>query len=415
MRPWRLCWSVISRRAAWAVVLCATLTMTVSYVDRTALAVLAPSVTKALHISETAYGWLSSAFSMAYLLATPLTGYWIDRVGARRGLVASALVWTSIAALHALVPGFGVLFALRIALGIAEGPSFPGSAQTVQRVLPAGERSRGFGVLFTGSSIGGMIVPPLASALYTAGGWRFAMLVSAVAGLVWVPLWIVATRRVAAQLDAREPVRPPQAAFRELISHPAMWRALCAIVAAGPIAALVQTWGAKYLDRTFSVKQGDVGHYLWLPPLVFDVAAVLFGDLATRQRRPQGVPPRALFAVGVVLAASFATLPLAATPWQAMAVFSAALAGAGIVYTLTTADMLGRLPSHLVAAGAGLMASGQSLSLIIANPLIGRSIDHFHSYDVAATVLGAWVVPGCLVWLVWVPKSDQGMSNTLSS
>jgi len=397
----------VTRRQAWAVVLCATLTMTVSYVDRTALAVLAPSVTKALGISETAYGWLSSAFSMAYLVATPLTGYWIDRVGARRGLVASVLVWTSIAAMHALVPGFGALFALRIALGIAEGPSFPGSAQTVQRILPAEERSRGFGVLFTGSSIGGMIVPPLASALYNVGGWRFAMLVSALAGLVWVPLWIAATRRVAAKLDAREPGVAPHAAFGELIRHPAMQRALCAIVAAGPIAAIVHTWSAKYLDRTFQVKQGDVGHYLWLPPLVFDVAAVLFGDLAARQHRPHGVPPRGLFVVGVVLATGFALLPVAATPWQAMAVFSTALAGAGIIYTLTTADMLARLPPHLIAAGSGLMASAQSLSLIIANPLIGRSIDHFHDYNVAALALGGWVIPGCLVWLLWVPREPR--------
>jgi hypothetical protein len=38
-------------------------------------------------------------------------------------------------------PGFAVLFMLRIALGVAEGPSF-GAAQTVQRVLPPADRPR---------------------------------------------------------------------------------------------------------------------------------------------------------------------------------------------------------------------------------------------------------------------------------
>src|SRR5262245_56279101 len=135
--------------------------MTVSYIDRSTLAVLGPSVKSALDIDATEYGWLTSAFSMAYLIATPLAGWWIGRIGARRGLVGSVLLWTAVSALHALVPGFGVLFALRIALGMAEGPSFPGAAQTIQRVLPPNERARGFGVLFTGSSLGGMIVPPL--------------------------------------------------------------------------------------------------------------------------------------------------------------------------------------------------------------------------------------------------------------
>ncbi|MBC7978736.1 MAG: MFS transporter, partial [Myxococcales bacterium] len=60
-----------------------------SYVDRMTLAVLAPAVTKALDISDEAYGWLGSAFSMAYLFGTPFAGWWIDRAGARRGLVAS--------------------------------------------------------------------------------------------------------------------------------------------------------------------------------------------------------------------------------------------------------------------------------------------------------------------------------------
>src|SRR5689334_1620162 len=83
-------WSrVLSRRVAWSVALVATLTMAVSYIDRQAIATLAPSVKAALDISGKEYGWLGSAFSFAYLAATPLCGWWIDRVGARRGLVLS--------------------------------------------------------------------------------------------------------------------------------------------------------------------------------------------------------------------------------------------------------------------------------------------------------------------------------------
>jgi hypothetical protein len=74
-------------------------------------------------------------------------------------------------------------------------------------------------------------------------------------------------------------------------------RALVAIFAVAPVFSFPQTWGAKYLVRAFAVDQGDVGDYLWFPPLVFDLVAILFGDLASRQRRAEGVPPRMLFAV----------------------------------------------------------------------------------------------------------------------
>jgi ACS family hexuronate transporter-like MFS transporter len=392
---------------AWLVAIVATLTMTVSYIDRMTLAVLAPTVTKALDISDEAYGWLGSAFSMAYLLGTPFAGWWIDRAGARRGLVASVVAWSAVAALHAIVPGFATLFVLRLALGITEGPGFPGASQTVQRILPARDRERGFGVLFTGSSFGTMIVPPLAALVFRHAGWRVAFLITACAGLLWIPLWIAVTRSpaVRAQLDVATAASPavPRPALRELISHPIVIRALVAIFAVAPVFAFPQTWGAKYLVRAFAVKQGDVGHYLWLPPLVFDVVAILIGDRASRQRRAEGAPPRMLFALGATLAVTLAVLPLATTPWQSVIILGVAMAGSGAVYALVTADLLGRMPAGSVSFAGGILAGGQSLALIIANPLIGRAVDRIGNYDAVALFLAAWVVPGSLIWLRWRP------------
>jgi MFS family permease len=114
--------------------------MAVSYIDRQTLSVIAPTVQAQLGIDDVAYGWLVSAFSIAYLVGAPIAGRVIDRVGARRGLLVAVLVWSGVAALHTLVPGFGVLFGLRIALGIAESPSFPGAAQTIHRALPPKDR-----------------------------------------------------------------------------------------------------------------------------------------------------------------------------------------------------------------------------------------------------------------------------------
>jgi ACS family hexuronate transporter-like MFS transporter len=386
--------------------------MTVSYFDRSTLAVLAPTVMEKLHISGTAYGWLTSAFSIAYLVATPLAGRWIDRVGARRGLVASVLIWTTVAALHAIVPGFWTLFALRIALGVAEGPSFPGAAQTVQRILPAVERSRGFGVLFTGSSIGGMLAPPIASALFAAYGWRVAFLTSALMGLVWLPVWLFWTRQrgVPEQLaradEASDAVVRPRVG--EVLRHPAFVRGFIAIFAVAPVFGFALSWGAKFLASRFGIAQARVGDYLWLPPVVFDAAVVLFGHLASKQHRPDGAPPRMLFAIGMVLAVTLVALPWMPDAWNAIYLLGLAMAGGGIVYTLTTSDMLRHMPPGAVSLAAGALAAAQSLALVIANPLIGAAYDRYNGFDVPAIVLGLWVVPGCVVWLVWrVPLARQ--------
>jgi ACS family hexuronate transporter-like MFS transporter len=400
---------VLTRRTAWLVAIVATLTMTVSYIDRTALSVLSVSVMEDLHISKQSYGLLGSAFSFAYLFGTPLAGWWIDLAGARRGLLVSVLAWSGVAALHAVVPGFATLFVLRLALGIAEGPGFPGAAQTIQRILPPGDRERGFGVLFTGSSLGAMVIPPFASWVYSLAGWHVAFLVTtAAAGLLWLPLWYGVTRPAAvrAQLDAA-PVPATDAEARprldQLVFHPIVLRALAAIFCAAPVFNFPTFWGASFLNVTFHVTQADVGHYLWLPPLAFDASAIVFGHLAARQRRPEGVPARGLVAAGVALCATLALLPLATTPWQATLGMSLAMAGSAAVYTLVTADLLARMPVGIASFAAGILAGAQSLALITVNPLVGRLVDQLDSYAVSAIALGVWAVPGGLVWLAWRP------------
>lgn len=389
---------MLSRRTAWAVAVIAALTSTVSYIDRQTFSVLAPKVTEALDIGETGYGVLTSAFSLAYLVATPLSGWWLDRVGARRGLVGSLLVWSSIAAMHALVPSFAVLLMFRILLGLAEGPTFPGASQTIQRVLPERDRARGIGLLFTGSSIGGMIVPPLAAALYAWQGWRAAFVGTALAGLAWIPIWVLLTNRadVRPLLDAHvETQARPR--LGEVLRHPAMARALIGVFCAAPISLFAQLWGSKYLVRTFGVDQKDVGHYLWLPPLIFDAGALLFGDLAARV--PQRI--RAIYAVALLLALTIALLPLATTPWQGALIFGVASAGGAAMYTICTVDLLARVRPEAISLAGGTLAGAQSLSLILAGPIVGAAVGHFQSYDQVAVALAPIVTGGALTWIFY--------------
>jgi MFS transporter, ACS family, hexuronate transporter len=400
--------AVLSRRVAWSVVVLAMLTMTVSYIDRQTLSVIAPAVTEALHLSETQYGWLASAFSLAYLVATPTAGWWIDRMGARRGLVRSVLVWSVIAAMHALVPNFAVLFAFRIALGLAEGPGFPGAAQTVQRILPPEERSRGFGLLFSGSSIGAMIAPPVAARLAAAYGWRYAFLGTAFVAVLWIPAWILLTNRrdVRERLDIVPTEARIRPSFFDLVRKRVVLRGLIGVFAAAPITGFGAIWAAKYLVRVHTIDQKHVGDYLWLPPLCLDAGAILFGDLASRLRRRNG-SQRVLYGVAMLLAADLAFLPYVTTPWESMIVIGIASAGAGALYTLCTADMLSRLAPEAVSFAGGIIAGAQSLSFIIMNPLIGRAVDRLHNYNAVALALGIWVIPGSLIWIAWRPRPSD--------
>lgn len=394
----------LPRSTAWALALTATSTMAVSYLDRQALAVLAPTITKALDINETQYGALQSAFSVAYLLFAPPAGRFIDAVGARRGLLASVLVWSVVSAAHALVPGFSTLFFLRILLGAAEAPSFPGAAQTVSRALPPADRNAGFGVLFTGSSLGAMIAPLVVTALEARYGWRAAMVGTAVVGLAWIPLWLGVTGTPAAReaMAASAPARGEPFRWRGLFGDRAIRRAVIAVVATAPTGAFALLWGSKILVGTYHLAQTDVRRYLWLPPVVYDAGSIAFGALATLRERRAGRErsTRPLFAAALLLGLLVALVPRTTTPWETTLVLSFAFAGVGGCYALITSEMLRRVGAPRVAAAAGCTAAAQSFAYIIANPLIGRAADHFHGYGEAAVCLALWTIPGCLAWLL---------------
>jgi ACS family hexuronate transporter-like MFS transporter len=400
----------LSRRRGWLVAIVATLTMTVSYIDRQTIAALSPTVMSALDMKEEQYGWLTSAFSVAYLVGAPLAGGLLDRAGARMGLVVAVLAWSVVSAGHALVDSFAVLVAMRVLLGAAESPSFPGAAQSVRRALPAGDRSAGFGLIFTGSSIGAMVAPPLAIALLKPLGWRFAFLGTALCGLLWIPLWLAATSgRAREVLDLRDP--PPKqsekAPLLALLLEPQVKRAVVLVMCSAPALMFGINWYARLLARGLGVDQGDLGHFLWFPPLLFDLGAVGFGQLASFRDRVSGRvrSHKALCAAAALLCATLALVPLTSDPLVAVVLGGVSMAGGGGCYVIATADMLARTEHKKTAQAGGFCASSQSLAQIIASPLVGFAVDRTHSFTAVLVVLGLLVLPGALAWMAW-PIAD---------
>jgi MFS transporter, ACS family, hexuronate transporter len=409
----------LGSRQAWTVAITATLVMAVSYVDRQTLAAISPTVCQALAINDTNYGWLTSAFSIAYLAFAPISGGIIDRVGCRIGLVVAVLAWSTVSALHAVAPSFAVLFLLRILLGMTEAPSFPGGAQAVRRALPVAQRSAGFGFLFTGSSIGGMVAAPLAVALLNHASWRFAFLGTALVGLAWVPAWLFVSGNPQARValdrrdrsdggDSGSPTGQSRESWTSLVLDPAVLRAIVLVIACAPTVGFVLNWLPKYLVAERHLVQAELGRYIWLPPLFFDLGAVGFGTLASRRERRLGhASHNDLLACAALLALAVSAIPFAPGAWSAVAGACLALVGGGGLFALITGDMLSRvLPSRVSTAG-GMTAAAQSLSFVVANPLMGSVIQRTHSYTAVLITLGAIIVPGTVAWILWPVASER--------
>jgi predicted MFS family arabinose efflux permease len=395
------------KRSGWGVAIAATLGMSVSYIDRQTLAAIAPAVRAALRIDHTQFGWLVSAFSIAYLVGAPAAGIVVDRLGARRGFAVAVVVWSLVAGAHALVTSFAMLLAMRALLGAAEAPSFPAAAQAIRRALPGGRRAAAFGLLFTGSSIGSMVAAPLALSLSARYGFRAAFAGTAAVGLLWIPFWLVMSRgdRIPAEVA---PAGEPGPTDRVPVSwlgvarSPPVLRTLVAIFGSAPALMFVLTWSPQYLVEQWHLPPLGTRWYLVVPPLLFGIGAVGFGVWASRREaRSTRTTHAGLFTFAALLASVLALAPLSPSPAVAMAVFGAAAAGGGGIYVLATADMLSRVPLGKTSTAGGMTAAAQSLAHIIASPLVGMAVDRTHSYQAVLVALGLVVVPTSVAFVLW--------------
>src|SRR5215203_456959 len=132
----------------------------INYIDRQALSVVAPVLTKELHISPIEYTNILQAFLISYTVMYVFSGLITDRIGTRWSL-AGFMVWWSVSnALHAWANSAFSLGAFRFLLGAGESGNFMASIKAVSEWYPAREKAFVNGLVNAGAAVGAIVAPP---------------------------------------------------------------------------------------------------------------------------------------------------------------------------------------------------------------------------------------------------------------
>jgi len=143
-------------RIRWWVLSLLFFATTINYLDRIVLSFLAPVIRKDIHLPEEVYGYVTGAFSFAYMIGFLFAGKFIDRYGTRVGYAAAIAWWSVAAACHALArSAFGLGF-WRGMLGLGESGNFPAAIKSVAEWFPKKDRALATGIFNAGSNVAAM-------------------------------------------------------------------------------------------------------------------------------------------------------------------------------------------------------------------------------------------------------------------
>ena len=162
-----------------------------NYIDRQVISGVLPLVQQDLQLSDTALGWLASAFMILYLTASIPLGALGDRVARQRLIAVGVGVWGAATFLSGLARSYGQLFATRALVGIGEASYGPTATAMVSDLFPRERRGLVNGVFNAAIPLGGAIGVIAGGLVGTRYGWRAAFLL---VGLPSLALTVLAWR-----------------------------------------------------------------------------------------------------------------------------------------------------------------------------------------------------------------------------
>ncbi len=395
----------------WIIGLIATVTV-INYIDRNALGIMWPSISKDLGLTKDHYTLIVTFFMVAYAISQSVSGKIYDWIGTRMGFVFSIVIWSISSALHGISSGLASFGFFRATLGFGEAGAWPGAAKSNAEWHPIKERALAQGIFNGGASVGAIISAPLIAFLYTALGWRATFPVIATFSLLWLIPWLMINKGnpkkhpwlsqkeqeyiLAGQttkFDTPE-VAEKVLTWRELLQYKQTYAVIVSRFFLDPIWWMFVSWLPIYLNEQFKFDVKQIGLFAWVPYVGAAAGSILGGWLSGNLIKKGWSVSKArkaviVFGNAVCLPALILTA-FASTPISAVLLIAVILFGFQVsinnIQTLPSDFLTGKSVGSLAGLGGTAAVFGVLITMWLVPPLTKISWAPFF-------VMGALLVP----------------------
>jgi len=362
---------------------------TLLYIDRVALGIMAPFLNDVVGWTEKQYGYVTSSYMVGYAICFLLMGWFVDRVGSKKGYAISVGLWSVAQLVHATVSSWIGFAVSRFALSVGQSGNFPVAIKTVAEWFPKKERALAVGIFNGGANVGTMVAPlviPLIVGQF--GTWRAAFVWTFPIAVVWIICWLwfyskpeqskkVNRAELEHILSDKEESTAEKVSYLKLLGIRSTWAICIGKFIADPIWWFYLFWGAKYLNAKFGLNLQEIGLPFFAIYLVSWGGGIALGWLSSRLLRGGNLNRGRKFSM---LACAVCALPVMFVPqtdnvWIAVALIAVA-AGGHCGWSANIFSLMGDVfPKKITASISGIGGFAGALGGVIAPILIGSALE----------------------------------------
>jgi MFS family permease len=350
-----------------------------SYMDRQILAILNEDIIKDLHLSDAQMGILGGmAFAIFYAgLGIPVA--WLADRSNRVRIIAGALaIWSAFTALGGLATNFWLLLGARVGVGIGEAGSSPPSHSIIADLYPPDKRASAMSIYSLGVGLGAAFGTIIGGVVATYYGWRVAMYVIGLPGLllaaiIWATVPEPKRGLSDAQIAMDESSKPTLAdGFSSLFANRAALHLVAGFTLTSMIGYGLTAFGPSFMQRSFGFTKLDIA--LKVAPagaIIVAVAAILSGRIADGLTRRRGLYSQSF------MVAVFKTIGLPLTLSFYLATSSTFAVGAYFASILFSTAYLGVTFALIQSEAPVSQRSMWAAITLLINNLIGLGLGPF--------------------------------------
>ncbi|MGE5422612.1 MAG: MFS transporter [Ignavibacteriales bacterium] len=373
------------------------ITLMVAYLDRVNVSILIadPGFISDMHLKEqtTRQGMLMTLFLMAYAIGNIVLGYFGDRLGPRKAVSLSIVLWSVALFLGGMARNLMTLISTRIFMGLGEGFHWPMQSAYVKNWFPVNERARANSAWTVGLMVGPAIAMPLMSTIISKWGWQSSFFLLACTAVVLpLPLiWFFTADRpnqhrmispeeikyIESGQENEKAVQTNQSgSYRELLASGKFWLVTVGYMATASIWWGMMTWLPQYLRVARHFSWAQMGMFSSLPYILGTVSVIGIAYLSDKIGR-RGI----FYTLGLLFSVIFIYLGAKTSSNIGSAIYiSICIFFLGWVMPVAWTLLQSIVAPHLVGAAAGLMNGVANMFAAFAPMIIGYLIGTTGNY-----------------------------------